>query len=93
MAEKIGQQVVRLGTGGVVHDFNNLLAVVSDNFDLLRKRLPEDPKATRLLEGALQGAQPGAALIQRMVAFARGQNLRADDQHRGQPRAYRLRDR
>ena len=31
-------------SGGIAHDFNNLLAVVIGNLELLRKRLPEDPR-------------------------------------------------
>ncbi len=49
-------------TGGVAHDFNNLLMAVLGSLELLRKRLPPDPKAERLLENAVQGAQRGAAL-------------------------------
>ena len=72
------QKIEAIGhlTGGVAHDFNNLLAVVIGNLDLLRKRLPDDPKAVRLLEGAAQGARRGAALTQRMLSFARKQELR-----------------
>jgi PAS domain S-box-containing protein len=62
-------------TGGVAHDFNNLLTAILGSLDLLRKRLPDDPKARALLENALQGAQRGAALTQRMLAFARRQDL------------------
>jgi PAS domain S-box-containing protein len=62
-------------TGGVAHDFNNLLTAVLGSLELLRKRLPEDPKSERLLENAVQGAQRGAALTQRMLAFARKQDL------------------
>lgn len=69
--ETIGQL-----TGGVAHDFNNLLMAVMGNLDLLRKRLPDDPRAQRLIAGALQGAQRGAALTQRMLAFARQQDLK-----------------
>jgi PAS domain S-box-containing protein len=69
--ESIGQL-----TGGVAHDFNNLLMAVMGNLDLLRKRLPGDAKIQRLIEGALQGAQRGAALTQRMLAFARQQDLK-----------------
>jgi PAS domain S-box-containing protein len=69
--EAIGQL-----TGGIAHDFNNLLAVVVGNLELLRKRLPEDPKVTRLVESALEGAQRGASLTQRLLAFARRQDLR-----------------
>jgi PAS domain S-box-containing protein len=62
-------------TGGVAHDFNNLLAVVLGNLDLLRRKLPDDPKLSRLVDNAIQGAQRGAALTQRMLAFARRQDL------------------
>lgn len=72
------QKMEALGqlTGGVAHDFNNLLMVVLGNLALLRKRLPQDPRALRLLDGAQQGAERGAALTQRMLAFARRQELR-----------------
>jgi signal transduction histidine kinase len=63
-------------TGGIAHDFNNLLTVVLGSLAMLRKRLPEgDERATRLLENALQGAQRGAALTQRLLAFGRRQVL------------------
>ncbi len=64
-------------TGGVAHDFNNLLMVVMGNLDLLRKRIPDDPRLHRLIDGALQGAERGASLTQRLLAFARQQDLRA----------------
>ena len=65
-------------TGGVAHDFNNLLMAVLGSLELLRKRLPPDPMAERLLENAVQGAQRGAALTQRMLAFARKQDLKLE---------------
>ncbi|HTR87209.1 MAG TPA: ATP-binding protein [Reyranella sp.] len=68
--ESIGQL-----TGGVAHDFNNLLTAVLGNLELLRKRLPADPGVERLIDGAMQGAQRGAALTQRLLAFARRQAL------------------
>jgi PAS domain S-box-containing protein len=70
--ETIGQL-----TGGVAHDFNNLLMAVMGNLDLLRKRLPDDPRLRRLIDGALQGAERGATLTQRLLAFARQQDLKA----------------
>jgi PAS domain S-box-containing protein len=63
-------------TGGVAHDFNNLLMAVMGNLELLGKRLPNDPRAQRLIDGAMQGAQRGASLTQRMLAFARQQDLK-----------------
>ena len=62
-------------TGGVAHDFNNILMAVLGSLELVRKRLPYDPRITPLIDNALQGAQRGAALTQRMLAFARRQEL------------------
>jgi PAS domain S-box-containing protein len=70
--ETIGQL-----TGGVAHDFNNLLAAVLGSLELLKKRLPSsDPKTQRLVDNAMQAALRGASLTQRMLAFARKQDLR-----------------
>ncbi|TGN62195.1 PAS domain-containing sensor histidine kinase [Paracoccus liaowanqingii] len=71
------QKLEALGqlTGGVAHDFNNLLTAVMSNLDLLSKRLAGDARAARLIDGAMQGAQRGATLTQRMLAFARRQDL------------------
>lgn len=71
--EMIGQL-----TGGVAHDFNNLLMAVMANLDILRKHLRDDARANRLINSAMQGAQRGAALTQRLLAFARRQDLRIE---------------
>ncbi len=71
--EMIGQL-----TGGVAHDFNNLLMAVMANLDILRKHLRDDARANRLIHSAMQGAQRGAALTQRLLAFARRQDLRIE---------------
>jgi PAS domain S-box-containing protein len=65
-------------TGGVAHDFNNLLMAVLGSLELLRKRLPDDPRLTGLLDNAIQGAQRGASLTKRMLAFARRTELRPE---------------
>jgi PAS domain S-box-containing protein len=62
-------------TGGVAHDFNNLLMVILGSLELLRKRVSDDARAMSLLENAVTGAKRGAALTQRMLAFARRQEL------------------
>lgn len=71
------QKIEAIGhlTGGVAHDFNNLLAAILGNLELLLKRLPDDPKMRRLVDGAIQGARRGASLTQRLLAFARRQDL------------------
>jgi PAS domain S-box-containing protein len=63
-------------TGGVAHDFNNLLMATLSSLELLRRRVKDDPKALRLLENAVKGAERGATLTQRMLAFARRQDLK-----------------
>jgi signal transduction histidine kinase len=70
--EALGQLV-----GGVAHDFNNLLMAVIGNLDLLSKKLGEDARLHRLLDGAMEGARRGATLTQRLLAFARKQELKA----------------
>jgi signal transduction histidine kinase/ActR/RegA family two-component response regulator len=65
-------------TGGVAHDFNNLLMAVLGSLSLLEKRLPDDPRGHRLLQNAVQGAQRGAALTQRLLAFSRRQELKPE---------------
>ena len=68
--ESIGQL-----TGGIAHDFNNLLMAISSSLALLQKRIPRDAQSDRLIENAQQATRRGAALTQRMLAFARQQDL------------------
>jgi PAS domain S-box-containing protein len=69
--ESVGQL-----TGGIAHDFNNLLMAVMGNLEILRKRVPNEAGTRRLIDSAMLGAQRGASLTQRMLAFARQQDLK-----------------
>ena len=71
------QKLETLGqlTGGVAHDFNNLLTPVIGNLDLLRRRLQPGDSSHRLIDSALQAASRAATLVQRLLAFARRQDL------------------
>ena len=71
--ESIGQL-----TGGVAHDFNNLLAVILGSLSLLKKTVPQEPRISRLLDRAIQGAERGATLTTRLLAFARRQELKVE---------------
>jgi len=51
---------------------------VLGNLELVRKFLPDDPKIHRLIDGAIQGAERGATLTKRMLAFARRQELKPE---------------
>ncbi len=74
------QKMESLGqlTGGVAHDFNNVLMAVLGNLDLIAHNLAGDVSVRRLIDGAIQAAERGAALTRRMLAFARRQELRPE---------------
>jgi signal transduction histidine kinase/ActR/RegA family two-component response regulator len=63
-------------TGGVAHDFNNMLAIIVGNLDILLRRLgPQDDRIRETALSALGGANRAAALTQRLLAFSRLQPL------------------
>jgi signal transduction histidine kinase/ActR/RegA family two-component response regulator len=64
-------------TGGVAHDFNNMLSIVMGSLDLLLRRLEgsPDPRLERLANNAMDGARRAANLTQRLLAFSRRQPL------------------
>ena len=62
-------------TGGVAHDFNNLLMVVSGHIQTLKKRVADDPRATRAAEAIELAAQRGAALTRQLLTFSRRQHV------------------
>ncbi len=70
--ESIGQL-----TGGVAHDFNNMLAIIIGSLDMATRRLSgnEDPRLVQSLQNAKEGAQRAATLTARLLAFSRLQPL------------------
>ncbi|HWJ71094.1 MAG TPA: ATP-binding protein [Sphingobium sp.] len=75
------QKMEALGklTGGIAHDFNNMLAVVVGGIDVARRQIGKDPvRAAAHLDSAIEGANHAAALIERLLAFARSEPLQPD---------------
>jgi signal transduction histidine kinase/ActR/RegA family two-component response regulator len=63
-------------TGGLAHDFNNMLAIILGNLDLARRRLAKgETGIDKFLNNALEGGRRAATLTQRLLAFARRQPL------------------
>jgi len=63
-------------TGGVAHDFNNMLGVIIGNLEILQRRLQsDDPRVAERIQAALQGVDRAAALTQQLLAFSRRQPL------------------
>jgi PAS domain S-box-containing protein len=70
-------EVVGQLTGGVAHEFNNLLMVVLGNLELIEDGFGDEESRRRLLEAAKKAAIRGGDLTQRLLAFSRRQDLRA----------------
>jgi PAS domain S-box-containing protein len=70
--EAIGQL-----TGGLAHDFNNMLTGVIGGLDIVKRRIAQGrvDNLDRFLDSAMSAAQRAAALTRRLLAFARRQSL------------------
>lgn len=72
------QKLEALGrlTGGVAHDFNNALMVISNNLHLLRRTVPE--VGTRQIDSMARAVKSATNLTRQLLAFSRRQPLVAD---------------
>ena len=70
--EAIGQL-----TGGVAHDFNNVLQIIGGNLQLLKLLGGVSENARARIDIALSGVERGAKLSAHLLAFARRQPLQA----------------
>ena len=68
--EAIGQL-----TGGVAHDFNNILSAISGSIEIALRRIDSGQDPRQFLQNAMHGAKRGATLTQRLLSFARKQEL------------------
>ncbi|HEV7305382.1 response regulator [Ensifer sp.] len=64
-------------TGGLAHDFNNILAGISGSLDLMKTRLAQGriSEIDRYMTGAQGAVKRAASLTQRLLAFSRRQTL------------------
>ena len=71
------QRLAVLGemTGGIVHDFRNLLAVIELGLRLAEKNLEQPEKVRLYIAGAREGINRGAKLTSELLAFAKQQEL------------------
>ncbi len=68
-------QAVGQLTGGIAHDFNNLLGVIVGNLDIASERIGADARLKGPIQAAIVGAEHGAELTKRLLAFSRKQVL------------------
>lgn len=67
--EAIGQL-----TGGLAHDFSNLLVAIIGSLDLAERKVIE-PEARKLIHNALQASQRGARLTKHLLSFSQKREL------------------
>jgi PAS domain S-box-containing protein len=71
------QKLEALGqlTGGVAHDFNNVLAAVIGSLKLIARRSADRPQILELARAGEQAADRATALVRQLLAFARREEL------------------
>ena len=71
------QKLEALGqlTGGVAHDFNNILVAIMGSLELITLYSSDDPRVNKLAQNGFRAAERAAALIRQLLAFARRENL------------------
>jgi two-component system cell cycle sensor histidine kinase/response regulator CckA len=68
--EAIGQLA-----GGVAHDFNNILMVISSYCELLQMKLEPDNPNGKFVAGIRTAAEQGSSLTRQLLAFSRKQKM------------------
>ena len=73
------QKMEALGqlTGGLAHDFNNILTVIIGNLSALTDARSGDAAVAEFVEPAVDAARRGAELIKALMSFSRNQPLEA----------------
>ncbi|MDU6239107.1 MAG: PAS domain S-box protein, partial [Bradyrhizobium sp.] len=66
-------------TGGVAHDFNNILTVITGSIGILAESVADRPELASLAKLIDDSADRGARLTQQLLAFARKQPLQPAD--------------
>ena len=67
-------EIVGQLTGGVVHDFNNILTVISGTIEILAEAVADRPDLAAIARLIDEAAARGANLTSHLLAFARGQS-------------------
>ena len=62
-------------TGGVAHDFNNILTVITGTIGILSEAVADSPQLSAIAKMIDEAAERGASLTKHLLAFARKQPL------------------
>lgn len=71
------QKIETIGelTGGVAHDFNNMLTPIFGYLEMLMRRHGDDPKSARMISTCMASADKAKVLVSKLLTFARRQHL------------------
>ena len=74
------QRVETLGrlTGGVAHDFNNILTVIIGGLDMILRGVDKPERVKRLAETALAAGRRGERLTRQLLAFSRHREIKLE---------------
>ncbi len=75
LVQALKMEAIGTLAGGVAHDFNNILAVIFANTDLILEQLPPDSPLRVDVDDILTVAKRGASLTRQLLAFSRHQTL------------------
>jgi len=68
-------------TGGIAHDYNNMLGVVIGYAELLELEIGEQAKPARYVEAIIHASKRGAKLTKKLLAFSRNTSSDTDIVH------------
>ena len=71
--EAIGQL-----TGGVAHDFKNILRNIQENLDQLEDKCDGDETSQEYIRNATRASKHGIEMVQRLLAFSRRQKITSE---------------
>ena len=76
---RAAQRIAALGemTGGIAHDFRNILGIIQSGLRLAEQNSREPDKVRTYIAGALDGVDRGLQLTSQLLAFAKQQELDA----------------
>ncbi|MGE3179075.1 MAG: histidine kinase dimerization/phospho-acceptor domain-containing protein, partial [Vicinamibacterales bacterium] len=80
-ATTAAQRMEALGrlAGGVAHDFNNVLMVISGYAEMLAQSVGDDPDAKDAVQTILEASERAGALTRQLLLFSRRQSIEPAD--------------